>query len=54
MICEPCRATGYANKSKYFDRAAKLHEQCEFPVSCSCQHGTGSDWTVSKDVRGTS
>ncbi len=46
MICKPCRAGGaFAADLDYAPPAGsdlgnilELHDECEYPVSCPCQH----------------
>ena len=54
MICPACTSGGILNSLGRFEEAEKAHEDCKYPSSCTCQHGTGSGWVQSDDVKGTS
>lgn len=43
-MCRTCNLAGIANIAGKQDQAKVLHEGCEYPSSCTCQHGTGNTW----------
>lgn len=44
MMCEPCMAAGRANSKGLAKAAFVLHAMCDYPSTCTCQHGVGRGW----------
>lgn len=44
MICDACQIAGDMNGTGAFRAAENMHNNCDYPQSCTCQHGTGRGW----------
>jgi|688.fasta_scaffold144787_7 hypothetical protein len=43
-MCRNCRSAGDVNAIGTYNVARTLHNTCDYPQSCTCQHGTGHQW----------
>ena len=41
MMCGPCKQAGVCNAMEAPRAAEALHQECEAPSTCTCQHVTG-------------
>lgn len=48
MLCNTCAHAGTLNADGESERAARLHENCQYPASCTCQHATGAQYRRGK------
>jgi len=44
MMCPMCKKAGMYNNLGDFNGAAHYHDNCQYPVTCTCQHSTGDHW----------
>lgn len=45
MMCVNCRTAGDLNQAHVRPSLIRgMHDMCEYPASCTCQHGVGSQW----------
>jgi hypothetical protein len=48
MMCQNCTHAGSLNADGEYERAGRLHSECRWPESCTCQHATGGQWQRGK------
>lgn len=52
MVCINCRAAGDINSMGGEESLVRFqHRICQYPQSCTCQHGTGGGWVRSGNDR---
>lgn len=51
-MCGACGNAGYADQYGLPGMARTLHERCEWPATCTCQHAVGGDWINGERARG--
>jgi hypothetical protein len=44
MICTKCVQAGNALLYGLPNQARKMHSECRYPASCTCQHAVGGEW----------
>lgn len=52
MICAKCENAGHATSMGLPTVANMMHNMCQYPASCTCQHAVGGEWINGERTRG--
>jgi hypothetical protein len=51
MICDNCKTGGAMNSIGEISASHRMHDRCDYPASCTCQHGVGGEWVNHGNAR---